>query len=133
MACCSADGPASVPRPCGKVQRSDAVVQLWPRPFPFLRFPSLRESSARYGPQCRWQTIIDTGASMLSLPAQFFDVLLAWIPDVECSYDEATYITRYGTAVPCGASRRAVTAATGPRVPLRADRSQWPQLHLRAR
>jgi hypothetical protein len=39
---------------------------------------------------------------MLSLPAQFFDVLLAWIPDVECSYDEATYITRYGTAVPCG-------------------------------
>jgi hypothetical protein len=32
---------------------------------------------------------------MLSLPAQFFDVLLAWIPDVECSYDEATYITRY--------------------------------------
>ena len=46
-------------------------------------------------PQCRWQTIIDTGASMLSLPAQFFDVLLAWIPDVECSYDEATYITRY--------------------------------------
>jgi hypothetical protein len=95
MACCSADGPASVPRPkCGKVQRSDAVVQLWP--LWSLPFPSRRHRPPVWVcPQCRWQTIIDTGASMLSLPAQFFDVLLAWIPDVECSYDEATYITRY--------------------------------------